>query len=83
MEFSIGYREQTPLYVSLGICKHVGEFAMYKGLVTNYGEGGSTKRGEGGPCEVLLLQKGGGGKVLPMLKGGGGGTKCFWLVFMW
>ena len=32
-----------------------------KGLVTNYGEGGSTKR-EGGAREVLPLRKGGGGK---------------------
>ena len=32
-----------------------------KGLVTNYGEGGATKR-EGGACEVLPLRKGGGRK---------------------
>ena len=40
-----------------------------KGLVTNYGEGGATKR-EGGAREVLPLQKGGAEKVLAMLKGG-------------
>ena len=32
----------------------------YKGVVTNYGEGGATKR-EGGGREVLPLRKGGGG----------------------
>ena len=32
-----------------------------KGLVTNYGEGGATKR-EGGAREVLPLRKGGGRK---------------------
>ena len=40
-----------------------------KGLVTNYGEGGATKR-EGGAHEVLPLRKGGAEKVLAMLKGG-------------
>ena len=40
-----------------------------KGLVTNYGEGGATKR-EGGAREVLPLRKGGAGKVLAILKGG-------------
>ena len=40
-----------------------------KGLVTNYGEGGATKR-EGGAREVLPLRKGGAEKVLAMLKGG-------------
>ena len=42
------------------------------GLVTNYGEGGATKR-EGGASEVLPLQKRGGEspkKVLAMLNGG-------------
>ena len=33
-----------------------------KGLVTNYGEGGATKR-EGGAREVLPLRKGGAEKV--------------------
>ena len=50
-----------------------------KGLVTNYVEGGATKR-EWGACEVLPVQKGGGENVLAMLKGGG--TKRFWVVFM-
>ena len=38
---------------------------MPKGLVTNYGEGGATKRegGGGGACEVLPLRKGGAEKV--------------------
>ena len=49
-----------------------------KGLVTNYGEGGDTKR-EGGACEVLPLRKGGAQKVLAMLKRGG--TKSFGVVF--
>ena len=48
-----------------------------KGLVTNYGEGGATKR-EGGACEVLPLRKGGAEKVLAMLKGG---HKKFWGSF--
>ena len=42
---------------------------IYKGVVTNYGEGGATKR-EGGAREVLPLQKGGAEKVLAILKGG-------------
>ena len=45
-----------------------------KGLVTNYGEGGATKR-EGGAREVLPLRKGGAEKVLAILKGG---HKKFW-----
>ena len=40
-----------------------------KGLVTNYGEGGATKR-EGGAHEVLPRRKRGAEKVLAMLKGG-------------
>ena len=50
-----------------------------RGLVTNYGEGGATKR-EGGPREVLPLRKGGAEKVLAMLKGGA--QKSFGVVFM-
>ena len=50
---------------------------MNKGLVTNYGEGGATKR-EGGAREVLPLRKGGAEKVLAMLKGG---HKKFWGSF--
>ena len=42
---------------------------LSKGLVTNYGEGGATKR-EGGAREVLPLRKGGAEEVLAMLKGG-------------
>ena len=41
----------------------------HKGVVTNYGEGGATKR-EGGAHEVLPLRKGGAEKVLAILKGG-------------
>ena len=48
-----------------------------KGLVTNYGEGGATKR-EGGAREVLPLRKGGTEKVLAILKGG---HKKFWGSF--
>ena len=45
--------------------------ACLKGLVTNYGEWGATKREEGAREVVLLRKKGGGtGKVLAMLKGG-------------
>ena len=43
-------------------------------MVTNYGEGGATKR-EGGASEVLPLRKGGAEKVLAILKGG---HKKFW-----
>ena len=53
---------------------HVSE-----GVVTNYGEGGATKR-EGGAREVLPLRKGGAEKVLAILKGGG--TKSFGVDFM-
>ena len=49
-------------------------YVSIKGLVTNYGEGGATKR-EGGAREVLPLRKGGAEKVLAMLKGG---HKKFW-----
>ena len=48
-----------------------------KGVVTNYGEGGATKR-EGGAREVLPLRKGGTEKVLAILKGG---HKKFWGKF--
>ena len=48
-----------------------------KGLVTNYREGGATKR-EGGACEVLPLRKGVAEKVLAVLKGG---QKKFWGSF--
>ena len=50
---------------------------LTKGLVTNYGEGGATKR-EGGAREVLPLRTGGAEKVLAMLKGG---HKKFWGSF--
>ena len=55
----------------------------HKGVVSNYGEGGATKRERGrGANEVLPLRKGGGGadkKVSTMLKGGG--RTCFGEVF--
>ena len=54
-------------------------FICTEGLVTNYGEGGATKR-EGGAREVLPLRKGGTEKVLAILKGGGA-TKSFGVVF--
>ena len=57
-----------PIYGSLNSAQH------NKGLVTNYGEGGATKR-EGGAREVLPLRKGGAEKVLAILKGG---HKKFW-----
>ena len=49
-------------------------FVLNKGVVTNYGEGGATKR-EGGAREVLPLRKGGAEKVLAILKGR---HKKFW-----
>ena len=52
-------------------------FTPTKGLVTNYGEGGATKR-EGGAREVLPLRKGVAEKVLAILKGG---HKKFWGSF--
>ena len=45
------------------------DMAINKGVVTNYGEGGATKR-EGGAREVLPLRKEGAEKVLAILKGG-------------
>ena len=53
------------------------DFKHFKGLVTNYGEGGGYKTG-GGVREVLPLRKGGAEKVLAMLKGG---HKKFWGSF--
>ena len=47
----------------------IDPFVLDKGLVTNYGEGGATKR-EGGAHEVLPLRKRGAEKVLAVLKGG-------------
>ena len=40
------------------------QICPFKGLVTNYGEGGATKR-EGGAREVLPLRKGGRKKFKP------------------
>ena len=56
------------------ILPSVVEKTANKGVVTNYGEGGATKR-EGGAHEVLPLRKGGAEKVLAILKGG---HKKFW-----
>ena len=42
---------------------------VFKGLVTNYGEGG-LQNVRGGAREVLPLRKGGAEKVLAILKGG-------------
>ena len=39
-------------------------------MVTNYGEGGATKREGGGAREVLPLRKGGGGKSFSHSEGG-------------
>ena len=50
----------------------------YKGLVSNYGEGGGATKREGGAREVLPLRKGGVEKVLAMLKRG---QKKFWGSF--
>ena len=60
------------------LCNQVS-LEVNKGVVTNYGEGGATKR-EGGAREVLPLRKGGAEKVLAILKGGG--TKSFGVDFM-
>ena len=51
------------------ITKYVMSICIYKGLVTNYGEGG-LQNGRGGASEVLPLRKGGAEKVLAILKGG-------------
>ena len=56
------------------------EYLGSKGVVTNYGEGGATKR-EGGAHEVLPLRKGGAEKVFAILKGGG--TTSFGVDFTW
>ena len=48
---------------------HSHTCTCYKGVVTNYGEGGATKR-EGGAREVLPLRKGGGGKSFSHAEGG-------------
>ena len=46
----------------------------YKGLVTNYGEGG-LQNGRGEACEVLPLRKGGGGRTsFNHAEGGGAQT---------
>ena len=47
---------------------------VFKGLVTNYGEGGGLQNERGGAREVLPLRKGG-AEILAMLKGGGGAQK--------
>ena len=62
-----GHNVQPKLFYSLSL-------SNTKGVVTNYGEGGATKR-EGGAREVLPLRKGGAEKVLAILKGG---HKKFW-----
>ena len=44
----------------------------FKGLVTNYGEGGGLQHGRGGGAnEVLPLRKGGGGQKFSHAEGGG------------
>ena len=53
--------------------------SLYKGLVTNYGEGGLQNGKGGGHVKFYPYEKGGGG-VLAMLKGGGGATS-FGVVF--
>ena len=57
------------LILPLAISKSAKWVRGFKGVVTNYGEGGATKR-EGGAHEVLSLRKGGAEKVLAILKGG-------------
>ena len=66
-----------PLVAEISCALIVHHRFSAKGLVTNYGEGGATKR-EGGAREVLPLRKGGAQKVLAMLKGG---HKKFWGSF--
>ena len=71
INFGIVYYFQIiVLYVTLNFshhqvlyyCHQKTEIVSSKGVVTNYGEGGATKR-EGGACEVLPLRKGGAEKV--------------------
>ena len=52
-----------------GLKRSPGDPLPTKGLVTNYWEGGATKR-EGGAREVLPLRKGGGGKSFSQSEGG-------------
>ena len=63
-------------------CIGISTLALHKELVTNYGEGGATKR-EGRASEVLPHQKGGVGggaeKDLAMLKEG---QNKFWGSFL-
>ena len=73
-------KEKAKIYITQNVSNiHKTTPYQFKGLVTNYGEGGATKR-EGGAREVLPLRKGGAEKVLAMLKGG---TKSFGVVFTW
>ena len=67
----------TFIYIHIHSTKLTGPS---KGLVTNYGEGGATKR-EGGAREVLPLRKGGGGGKSFSHAEGGGGTNSFGVVF--
>ena len=57
----------------------LGVRTWYKGLVTNYGEGGATKR-EGGGMRSFTPTKRGGGKSFSHSEGGG--TKSFGVDFM-
>ena len=53
--------------------------AVYKGLVTTYGEEGRATKWEGGARKVLPLWKGGGGKSFSHAEGG---HKRFWGSFL-
>ena len=65
----------SPLYSSFNSHPYL-QATHYKGLVTNYGEGGGLQNGRGGGArEVLPLRKGGTEKALAILKGGGGGAQ--------
>ena len=53
---------------------------LFKGLVTNYGEGGGATKREGGHVKFYPYEKGGGAeKVEAMLEGGR--HKKFWSSF--
>ena len=77
------YKEMTLQSGSVQIYRNTtGLYSFTKGLVTNYGEWGATKR-EGGMWSFTPTKKrvgGGAQKVLAMLKKGGGHKK-FWASF--
>ena len=56
MLYCLRFLVNVLLSLSVLRCWPHGNFTIIKGVVTNYGDGGATKR-EGGASEVLPLQK--------------------------